>query len=214
MLKQNSRSRAGRLPNFNRAREYALDLLARKLPPGLAYHGLQHTRDHVLPVADKLCRIMNISPDQQLLITTAALFHDTGFIHSYLENEGIGAEIAAAALPEFGYRHDQIAAIQKMIMATRMPQQPESEQEEILCDADLGSLGRSIFFETGMMLRREEGLFLQPVSLRRWYEQQYVFLEQHRYFTRAARQWFDRGKQENLAQLERLLCDCCADNER
>lgn len=192
-------------PDFAGAKQYALAQLAAELPPGLAYHGLHHTRDQVLPAAEMLCLDLEISPEKQLLIVTAALFHDMGFISQYTENEAIGADLAGSVLPDFGYTADQISAIKKLILATRMPQRPASPAEEILCDADLVSLGQDIFFETGLMLRREIELFLHPVPLRAWLEEQAAFLSRHTYFTPAARSRLDAGKEKNLTQLLAVL---------
>ncbi len=192
-------------PDLDRAKEYALGRLAGDLPPGMAYHDLHHTRDQVLPAVEMLCRDLKISEEQQLLITTAALFHDMGFIRQYTENEQIGADMAASVLPDFGYGPAEINAVQKIILATRMPQQPASLAEQILCDADLVSLGQDIFFETSLMLRRETTTFLKPVPLLLWFEEQSAFLSGHTYFTTAACKRFNAGKENNLAQLQAVL---------
>ena len=133
------------------------------------------------------------------------MFHDIGFIRQYEDNEMIGADWAASLLPDFGYSPADIAEISKLILATRMPQQPESIGSQILCDADLVTLGEDIFFETSMMLRRETACFLQAVPLRDWLEIQYEFLDKHRYFTTVARKRLNPGKGKNLADLQQLF---------
>ncbi len=193
------------IPDYDSARAYTFDQMARHLPPGLPYHGLHHTRDQVLPAVELFCREMNIAGDRKLIIATAALFHDIGFIRQYTDNEIIGAETAASVLPDFGYSTGEIAAVRKLIMATRMPQQPESVEEKILCDADLATLGQDIFFETSMMLRRETETFLNPVSLRTWFEEQYAFLTRHRYFTSAACDHLNATKEKNRIELQTVL---------
>ncbi len=191
--------------DYESARKYAFDHLTMLLPPGLAYHDLHHTRDQVLPAVTVLCRDMRISGEQQLLITTAALFHDIGFVQQYANNEATGADIAVSVLPDFGYRKVDTDMIRTLIMATTMPQQPKSVAAQILCDADLVTLGQTVFFETSMQLRRETETFLSAVSLHTWLTQQYDFLGRHRYFTAAARHRFDVQKAANRTELKTVL---------
>ena len=44
-------------PDFKRARQYALERLERELPPTLIYHSLAHTRDDVVPAAERLAAL-------------------------------------------------------------------------------------------------------------------------------------------------------------
>ena len=192
-------------PDFNAAQAYAFTLMARQLSPDLAYHGLHHTRDQVLPAVQLFCSDLDIPLDQQLHLATAAVFHDIGFIRQYEDNEIIGADWAASLLPDFGYSPADVAEICKLIMATRMPQQPENIGSQILCDADLVTLGEDMFFETSMMLRRETACFLESVPLRDWLAMQYEFLMKHRYFTTVARRRLNPGKEKNLADLQQLF---------
>jgi uncharacterized protein len=193
------------LPDYEAARLYALDRLSTELSPDLIYHNLHHTRDQVLPAATLFSKDMGLSAKEQLLVKTAALFHDIGFIEQYKDNEEISATIAASILPDFSYSAADILAIQKMILATRMPQQPQSVMEQILCDADLSPLGQDIFFETSMMLRRETTIYLNAILIRDWFTEQYTFLASHRYFTSSARRLLDQKKEKNLSELLLLL---------
>ncbi len=192
-------------PNYEAAHSYALELLDTELPPGLSYHGPHHTRDQVLPTAILFCEDMTISPKEQLLVKTAALFHDIGFTQQYADNEEISAAMVGTILPSFAYSAQDIRTIKGLIRATKMPQQPESVLEQILCDADLASLGQDIFFETSMMLRRETAKFGTRVLLRDWFTDQYTFLASHHYFTAAARKRLNATKEQNLSELLLLL---------
>lgn len=193
------------LPDWESARDYILERLARELPPELYYHGVHHTRDDVLPAAELLAQQMGLDADQRLLLKTAALYHDTGFLIRYTDNEELAAAIAAETLPQFGYTPAQIAEIQALIRATRIPQQPQTLLQALLCDADLDSLGREDYLETSHNLRRELAAHGTPISMRDWYTQQLAFLSNHQYFTAAARAFRDAGKQANIAELKRRL---------
>ncbi len=192
---------------WERVRRDMLERLARELPPDLYYHGIHHTRDDVLPAAERLATRAGLDAEQSLLLKTAALYHDAGFLIQYQENEALGAAIAAETLPQFGYTPAQIASIQALIRATRMPQQPQDLLQSLLCDADLDSLGRADYLETSHNLRQELAAYGTRISLRDWYTRQLAFLSGHEYFTAAARSLRDAGKQENIAELKRRLED-------
>lgn len=192
---------------WERVQRDMLERLARELPPDLYYHGIHHTRDDVLPAAERLATRAGLDAEQSLLLKTAALYHDAGFLIQYQENEVLGAAIAAETLPHFGYTPAQIASIQALIRATRIPQQPQDLLQSLLCDADLDSLGRADYLETSHNLRQELAAHGTVISLRDWYTRQLAFLSDHEYFTEAARSLRDAGKQENIAELKRLLED-------
>ena len=202
-------------PDFHRAREYALSKLARELPCHLSYHSLAHTRDDVVPAAERLAGLIGeLNGEDQVLLLTAALFHDIGFIRCNIGHEEAGLELAREALPEFGYTSQQIEAIGNMIMATKLPQSPTTLLEEILVDADLDVLGRDDFLTRNDDLREEFEASFGTVSDEHWYREQVSFLERHRYFTEAARSLRDAKKRENLVALRRRLAALSASHEQ
>jgi hypothetical protein len=83
-------------------------------------------------------------------------------------------------------------------MATRLPQSPHNLLEEILADADLDLLGRPDFFARNVSLQQELANYGHELHLKHWYEAQLAFLEQHTYFTPAAKRLRDAGKQQNI----------------
>jgi hypothetical protein len=85
---------------------------------------------------------------------------------------------------------------------------PNNLLEEIMADADLDILGRDNFLDYNELLRCERLIFGQPQTPCEWYDEQIVFIEQHTYFTDAARQLREPGKQRNIAHLRRLLQEC------
>jgi uncharacterized protein len=192
------------------ARVYALDRLANELAPVWVYHSLVHTRDDVLPAAERLAALQGIAGEAALLLRTAACYHDLGFIEQRDQHEIIGARIAAAALPAFGYTPRQIALVEGMILATQLPQSPRTPLEQLLADADLDVLGRTDFLTRNRDLRSELascGVQLSDVA---WYAGQLNFLQGHHYWTAAMRRLRDRQKQQNIMVLQALLIEATA----
>lgn len=192
-------------PNYKGARQYALDKLARELPPYTIYHCLEHTRDHVAPTVKRLAELEGIKGMDLILLMTAAYFHDIGFVESCDDHEEIGARIAKQVLPEFGYQPQHIEVIAKIIMSTKLPQSPQSHLEEIIADADLDSLGRTDFFERNQDLRDEMAALGRIYSDEEWYCSQYRFIQGHRYFTAAARQLRCTQKKKNLEAVVQII---------
>jgi uncharacterized protein len=194
-------------PDVARACAYALSRLERELPPALCYHSVAHTRDDVAIAVERLAAAEGVVGEALLLLRTAAHFHDLGFVEAREQHEARGARIAAAALPGFGYQPEQVALVEGMIMATRLPQMPRTLLERILADADLDVFGRDDFLAVNACLRKELAIAGSTVSDREWYSGQINFLRAHQYWTAGARALRDDKKRANIAALERLLLD-------
>ena len=180
---------------------FILKKLEHELSSELSYHGKHHTED-VLNVTIQLCKNENISAYDTTLVKTACLFHDAGFIFSRLEHEKHGCELAKNYLPGFGYTYDEINRICSMIIATKIPQSPKNNLEEIICDADLDYLGRDDFFKIGDSLFEElkkQGLIQNKFS---WNEMQIKFLSNHSFFTSTNIKRRSAKKQTHLEQLK------------
>ena len=91
-----------------------------------------------------------------MLLKTACLFHDAGFITSRVDHEKQRMCTGKKTPARFWiYSQDEIDRICGMIMATKIPQSPKNNLEEIICDADLDYLGRDDFFAIGDSLFEE-----------------------------------------------------------
>lgn len=196
---------AGALPDFAGAKRHALERLERELAPEFHYHSVQHTRDEVLPAVERLAEQEGVTGEDLLLLRTAALYHDIGFIEQASENEAIGVRIAAAALPRFGYSQAQIDTVSGIIMATKLPQTPHNRLEEIMADADLDIFGSDDFVSRNEQLRAELAALGSPTSDEAWYRSQLAFMQGHEYFTASARALLGSKKQANIQMMEERL---------
>lgn len=189
-------------PDYERARQYVLKRLAQELPPQFCYHGAAHTSDDVLPALERLAKLEQVTDDSDLLLLrTAAIYHDTGFVEVYEDHEEASCRIAAETLPGFGYSPGQIEQICQMIQATKLPQAPETYLAMLLADADLDILGREDFLARNKDLFEEHVFVGTGVSLLVWYESQIRFMRQHHYFTNAAVHLRASGKEQNLQKM-------------
>lgn len=190
--------------DYRAAKAFIIDKLKRELSANLTYHGLHHTLD-VFDVTKELCDIEAISARETVLLKTAALFHDSGFTINNKEHEMLGCQIAKQELPKFGYSATEIDQICGMIMATKIPQNPQNHLEAILCDADLDYLGRDDFFSIGNTLYQELKAYNVLQNEEAWNRLQVSFLEKHNFFTPTSLERRARKKAVYLDQLRSLV---------
>lgn len=192
--------------NFPEARDFIIDKLIAELKPELTYHSIDHTLD-VLGAAVQFAEMEKISEYDTRILETAALFHDSGMLSTYIGHEDASIVFVEKYLPDFGYDKKDIELISKMILTTKLPQSADSYLEKILCDADLDYLGREDFFMIAHQLRYEWNVLdIRRTTLREWYELQIMFLENHKFFTPSAKSLRDEKKAENLKQIKELVC--------
>lgn len=192
---------------ISKLRHSILEQLEQQLSPSLSYHGIAHTRDDVLPAAERLAHRSGVTGEELQLLQTAALLHDIGYLYRFDNNETLAADRAREILPKFDYSLEQVETVVRIIMATAMPQRPETLLEQLMCDADLDSLGRDDFWELSEKLYAELKHFDQPITEERWRLRQLDFLENHHYFTPAAQQMRSAGKKKNLHKLRTIIAD-------
>lgn len=190
--------------NYQEVKSEIISELQNKLPKHLSYHSVSHIED-VISAARRIGEAEGLSEEQLVLLETAALFHDTGFLYGSKDHEEKSCEIAQDYLPKYGYSQSQIDLIKGMIMATKIPQSPKNHFEEILADADLDYLGRDDFFTIGDKLYEELAMFGMISSERDWNLLQERFLENHHYFTKTAIEDRASKKAENLAIIKSKL---------
>ncbi len=190
--------------NFESAKKFILDKLKKELKPNLYYHDVSHTLDVYQSIV-RIAGLEQINGDDLILLKTAALYHDCGMLKAYNGHEEAGCEIATEYLPGFGYNENEIEQINKMIIATKLPQNASDHLEQIICDADLDYLGREDFFMISHRLKLEWNLQeFNITTLKEWYKLQVDFLGNHQFFTKAAIETRDAGKLKNLNEIKEI----------
>lgn len=192
------------LIRFDDLDELIMTKLEKGLPKTLYYHDLKHTID-VCTQVEIIGRTEKVSDEEMLLLKTAALFHDAGFLIGYDDHEFLGIKMAKETLPRFGYSEEQIKVICDLIFATRMPPSPTNLLEQIICDADLDYLGRPDFIPVSQKLFRELFERNKIKSVEEWNKMQIKFIEGHQYFTETARKLRSENKTEQLYKLKKMM---------
>ncbi|MGK7390502.1 MAG: HD domain-containing protein [Candidatus Cyclobacteriaceae bacterium M2_1C_046] len=190
--------------NYTGAKKYALDRLKNELPENLFYHHVHHTLD-VCQAIENIANAERINGEDLTLLKTAGIFHDLGFVVQYMDNEPVAVEIAKEVLPSFKYSDEQIKIICDLILATKIPHNPQTHLEMIICDADLDYLGREDFHSISQSLMKEwlaNGLVKTEEEFNR---KQVSFFNMHQYYTQTAKKRREALKKKHLSEIKSLL---------
>jgi uncharacterized protein len=170
------------MQNKTTMQAFVIDMLKNKLPANYYYHNFEHTLyvlKNVIEIgAQEKCTEYEIE-----LLTVAALWHDTGYIHTYKGHEEESCLLAKKHLPSYGYSDSEIARINGMIMATKILQTPTNKLEEILADADLEYLGTDAAADIAHLLFKELQSLNPTLTAAAYNTLQINFLNSHHYFT-------------------------------
>lgn len=166
----------------------------------LTYHTISHIID-VANVCEKYIGYYNLDEATAQLIRIAAISHDIGYLSSPKNHEEAGIiEIKPFLEPLLDT--EQIASINGMIRATKVPQKPRNLCEEILADADLDYLGRKDYDIISEGLYREFLYFKMISNELDWLNIQIQFFENHSYHTAFAIESLSKPKAIKLEELK------------
>ena len=178
--------------------------LENDLPAWLTYHNVGHTR-YVIEHVEMLAAAESIEGNELVILKTAALFHDAGFLQQNQGHEEISCFMAHEMLPDFDYTTSQIEYICRVIMSTQIPQTPEGRLGEIICDADLYYILEKNYSNTADKLFLELRHFSELNNETEWLLRQIEFLSNHRYFTQTANSRLEGKKEAILKELKAKL---------
>ncbi len=182
-------------------------LLNEKLPSWALYHNYEHTAETV-EACEEIGEGCKLSRSETEIAQLAAWFHDAGYTEAVDGHEEAGATIAREFLSAQGYPPERTDSVAGAILATKVPQKPQTLVEQVVCDADMAHLGRKKFFEKSNLLRleieRRTGSLISDVD---WINTNVEFVARHQYHTAYAKQEFSNRRMKNLAQLQELLRD-------
>ncbi len=185
---------------YQQVYDFLMTKLENDLPAYYTYHNAAHTKS-VIAAAEHLAIKENISGDDLIILKTAALFHDAGFLQQADGHEEISCIWAREYLPKYDYTDNQVEHICRTIMATRLPQTPVDHLGQILCDADLYFKGKEGYKANADRLYKEfkqRGIVKTDAE---WLLMQVEFLSNSNFFTTVAIDELNQTKQEIIAEL-------------
>ena len=186
------------------AKQWITDYIAKSDTRNYCFHDLVHTLD-VVRAVELMANHYRLDERDRFVVLLAAYFHDLGyFTGGAKDHEKRSVALAADFLVQRGVAQELIDAVGNCILATQLPQRPQTLLERIVCDADLFHLGGDNFRERDALMKREFS-GTNAVDQCKWVAQTLALLESHRYHTDYAQQRLTAKKQENIAFLKQQL---------
>lgn len=188
-------------PLLQEVENYVVEFFATNFSKDYVFHDLEHTRQ-VVQAAMEIGQGYQLAEKDMTTLLLAAWFHDLGYSQGPANHEDRSIQYAVAFLEKKDFPAEDLQRVRGCIESTRVPQQPKTLLEQILCDADLSHLGQETYWErTGKV--RQEMVFVQGTVMddREWVDFEINFLQQHRFHTLVAAQLYDEEKQRHIRQL-------------
>lgn len=165
------------------------------------YHNIEHT-ERVAKAAKEISNHFQLTPHEFFLVMASAWFHDSGYFIDAENHEVKGGQLAVSYLEKQGLSAEETTIVKNCILATRVPQNPQSLLEKIVCDADLYHLGTADFFKNNELLFQEvRAIKDNPPTKAQWQKESIQLLENHHYFTDYCRLLLRDTKRESLKAL-------------
>ena len=190
---------------FQKAESFVKGIFEKNESAKLSFHNLAHTRN-VVARAREIASQYELSEKDQAVLYIAAWFHDTG--HLFVEpamHEVKSIELMKTYLNGLGVNDNDelISAAEKCILATRIPSNPKTLTEQIICDADTYHIGTDDFKKTDKRLKKEyiKRKLISPKA--NWNKRSLEFMEGHKYFTLYCQGLLEEGKQKNMERLRK-----------
>ena len=168
------------------------------------YHDCRHTEDVIRQVQEIGYR-EKVNQHEIALLKLAALYHDLGFLVQRPNHESAGVELFMQESIDSEISDEEKQTVASLIMVTKIPQQPKTLLESIICDADLDYLGREDFPSIAEFLYLELKACGEMNDRARWNEIQLSFLGSHQYHTESSRKLRTNGLQNNIEFVRRRL---------
>lgn len=185
--------------------QYVSSMFGGHADNGLPYHNRAHTQ-FVVDSAIQIANHYQLSDSDFFVVVTSAWFHDSGYLKTRDHHERESVKIADNYLRQLGVDQETIARVNQCIMATEMPQNPQSLLEEIVSDADMFHFGSDNFLEKNKLLRKEiEAATKIEISKETWRLETVELMEKHHYFTDYCNLLLNDKKKQNLDKLKGRL---------
>jgi class 3 adenylate cyclase len=192
------------LLRLNDLEEFIIHRLSMELTSNYFFHSAIHTKD-VYTQAELLGRAEGISPDEMLLVRTAALILDVGFINDYHNHINHSVNFARDILPKFKYSSDQTETICNLLFASNTENNSPSLLETIIIDARYNYFGRVDYIEKIKDLTREIKAWVPTFNTKEFLVLQVDRMKKFSFFTETARLLQEVSSSEQVKKLEELI---------
>jgi class 3 adenylate cyclase len=181
--------------------EEVFEKFEKEIPSKLYFHNIDRMRD-IYNMVDLFGRAEGLSDEEKLLLRTAAILQDVGYLWDYENHEDRSINFSRELLPGYKYSQEQIDKIVELIDVTKRMRKPQNKSEEILLDADMNYLARADYVTLNDAHFKEMHELGKVNSKEEWNNMQVVLLSNHKFYTQVANVLRDVSPEQ---QVENLL---------
>lgn len=191
---------------YKKAESFVTDLFKKNTDNKLLFHNLQHT-ETVVERTKEIAAHYSLSDNDMLVLYVAAWFHDTGHLYTpgFKNHEEKSVEVMKKFMSGFNNEKELISDIESCILSTKMPRNPSTLLQEIICDADTYHFGTKDFKITNKECHEEYNLREKNVSDLQWNEGTLEMLNEHRFYTSYCKDLLENKKKKNIKKIKDKL---------
>ncbi|MDP4207201.1 MAG: adenylate/guanylate cyclase domain-containing protein [Bacteroidota bacterium] len=167
--------------------EFMIEKLNNELSKDLYFHNAGYTQE-IYSSVGLIGKGEGISEEDLLLVRTAALLLNSGFIDKYSHYEEASINYARQILPMYKYspeQIDQVATLMKAVVVS--PLEAKNKLQAVLSDAIMTYLGRPDFLEQSLKHYKEKKIRDLSVHLHDWLNKELSLIEKFQFHTNTAK---------------------------
>ncbi len=184
--------------------EEIINKLIVDLPTNVTYNNLQHTLD-VQRYSEAIGKYEAISNEEMLLLKTAAIMHDIGYVWNYENHVKMSIDYANQILKKFSYTENQVKIITDLIQATGKPYKPKTKLEKIICDADQCYLLKKNVDEIIESKHRQFKAHSKNKADKNWFKEEIEKVKAPRFFTHSAYNFNELSPEERREIADKMI---------
>jgi predicted metal-dependent HD superfamily phosphohydrolase len=190
---------------YKKVEAFVTELYEKNQTNNLVFHNLKHT-ENVVERAKEIAQQYQLSEHEQFVLYAAAWFHDAG--HLFVDpskHELKSVELMRDFLGKHVDDEEVLKEIGECILSTRMPRNPQTLLQQIICDADTYHLGTKEFKITNRQIKKEYELRKISAPASGWKKGSLEFIESHTFYTEYCKNLLDEGKRQNIEKLRKRV---------
>lgn len=184
--------------------EFVLERFNVEFPDNLYFHNAKRAKD-VHTQTELIARAEEISPEEMLLVRTAALLADSGIISNYYNHLVESVKFARDILPKFRYAAEQIDIICRLIISIDYLTENTGKLEAIVSDAYLNYYGRVDYMENILNLLKEIKMKNTGLDEKKWWDTQLEKMKNFRFKTPTGQLLREVSAEKQLQKLKEYL---------
>jgi predicted metal-dependent HD superfamily phosphohydrolase len=174
------------------------------LPDSFTFHNLPRTLKRI-EASQRLMESSILSEEEKENVKIAIYLEDVGYNKDKSDPDQASKAMARELLTELGFDNNRVETILSLIRHQRIDQQPESEMDKVMKDADFEILASNDVFKSIEDLRKEFKMaFDQNFEDEEWFNYLLELFEKHQYHTAYALLNWEKSKKKNLKKLRKL----------